>query len=51
MDQVRVALDGEEHGRGSGCAVADFNNDKRIDLACIGASTANLKWYENLPAK
>ena len=28
------------------CAVADFNNDGRPDLACIGATS--LKWYENL---
>ncbi len=34
---------------GSGCATADFNNDKRADLACTGGSS--LKWYENLPAK
>jgi len=31
----------------SGCAVADLNGDTRIDLVCIGGSTANLKWYEN----
>jgi len=30
------------------CAVADLNDDRRIDIACIGAATANLKWYENL---
>jgi hypothetical protein len=34
---------------GSGCVTADFNNDKRIDLACTGGTM--LKWYENLPAK
>lgn len=34
------------------CATADLNGDKRMDVACIGAATANLKWYENLgPAK
>jgi hypothetical protein len=32
----------------AGCAVADLNGDKRPDVACIGAATANLKWYENL---
>jgi hypothetical protein len=32
----------------AGCAVADLNGDGRIDVACIGTSTANLKWYENL---
>ena len=30
------------------CAVADLNGDGRPDVACIGAATANLKWYENL---
>jgi hypothetical protein len=34
---------------GNGCTVADFNNDKRMDLACTGGT--RLKWYENLPAK
>jgi hypothetical protein len=29
------------------CAVADLNGDKKIDIACIGSATANLKWYEN----
>jgi hypothetical protein len=33
---------------GSGCAAADINGDARLDLVCIGASTANIKWYENL---
>ena len=31
----------------AGCAIAHLNTDKRLDLACIGSSTANLKWYEN----
>ena len=31
----------------AGCAVAHLNDDKRLDIACIGTSTANLKWYEN----
>ena len=30
------------------CAAADLNGDGRIDVACIGQATANLKWYENL---
>jgi len=30
------------------CAVADLNGDGRIDIACIGSATHNLKWYENL---
>jgi hypothetical protein len=33
---------------GSGCVKADINGDKRLDVVCIGASTGNLKWYENL---
>jgi hypothetical protein len=33
----------------AGCAVAHLNDDKRLDIACIGTSTANLKWYENRP--
>jgi hypothetical protein len=35
----------------AGCTAADFNGDGRIDIACIGTATANLKWYENLGAK
>jgi hypothetical protein len=31
----------------AGCAVADLNADKRLDVVCIGTVTANLKWYEN----
>jgi hypothetical protein len=33
---------------GAGCAIADLNGDKRLDVICIGTSTANVKWYENL---
>lgn len=29
------------------CVAADLNGDHKIDLACIGSATANLKWYEN----
>ena len=32
----------------AGCTTADFNGDGRIDIACIGTATANLKWYENV---
>ena len=35
----------------AGCTVAHLNDDQRLDIACIGTSTANLKWYENQPAK
>ncbi|MBK5294895.1 MAG: VCBS repeat-containing protein [Acidobacteriia bacterium] len=30
------------------CAASDLNQDGRLDLACIGSATTNLKWYENL---
>ncbi len=33
------------------CAVADLNGDGKLDVACIGSATTNLKWYENLNAK
>lgn len=39
----------QKSGAGAGCAVADLNNDKRPDVACLGSP--NLKWYENQPAK
>jgi hypothetical protein len=32
----------------AGCAIADLNGDGRLDIACIGSATTNLKWYENL---
>ncbi len=32
------------------CAVTDLNGDGKIDVACIGSATMNLKWYENLGA-
>ncbi len=46
-----VATPEQKSMAAAGCAVAHLNNDKRLDLACIGTSTANLKWYENQPAK
>jgi hypothetical protein len=30
------------------CVVGDFTGDGRPDIACIGASTHNLKLYENM---
>jgi hypothetical protein len=33
------------------CAVGDLNRDRRIDVVCIGSSTANLKWYQNEPKR
>jgi hypothetical protein len=35
---------------GAGCTAADLNGDSRIDIACIGTATTNLKWYENVGA-
>jgi hypothetical protein len=32
----------------AGCATADLNADGRVDVVCIGARTAKIKWYENL---
>jgi FG-GAP-like repeat len=29
------------------CTVADLDGDGRQDIACIGSSTHNLKWYRN----
>lgn len=36
---------------GAGCTTADLNGDGRVDIACIGTATANLKWYENTPRR
>lgn len=33
------------------CAVADLNGDRRPDISCIGSSTANLVWFENIGAR
>ncbi len=30
------------------CTAADLNGDGKLDIACIGSATANLKWYENV---
>lgn len=35
----------------AGCAIADLNGDGRLDVVCIGARTANIKWYENVGAQ
>jgi hypothetical protein len=32
----------------SGVVVADINGDGHPDVVCVGASTGNVKWYENL---
>ena len=33
------------------CKILDFTGDARPDIACIGASTGNVKLYENRPAR
>jgi hypothetical protein len=43
---TRTVLD--SHMAAAACAVADLNGDGRIDIACIGSSTTNLKWYESV---
>jgi len=30
------------------CAIEDMNGDGKPDVICIGSSTHNIKWYENL---
>lgn len=35
----------------AGCDIADLNADGRLDVVCIGARTANIKWYENVAAR
>ena len=32
----------------SGCTTGDLNDDGRADIVCIGSSTGNMKWYENM---
>ena len=32
----------------SGVTLADINGDDRLDIICVGASTGNVRWYENL---
>jgi FG-GAP-like repeat len=32
----------------SGVTLADINGDHRLDIVCVGASTGNVRWYENL---
>jgi hypothetical protein len=33
------------------CDIADLNGDGRLDIVCIGARTANIKWYQQLAAE
>ncbi|MCX6623849.1 MAG: VCBS repeat-containing protein [Acidobacteria bacterium] len=43
---TKQVLDDGDMAAGS-CVVADFNADRRPDIACIGDRTANLKIYQN----
>ena len=45
-DWTRTLLD--DKMAAAACAAADLNGDGRIDIVCIGSSTTNLKWYENV---
>jgi len=44
---TRIALD-EGDMAASGLDIADINSDGRLDVICIGTTTSNIKWYENL---
>lgn len=48
---VKSTIDDVGGMAAAGCAVGDLNGDGKLDVACIGTSTANLKWYENLGTK
>ena len=45
-DWTRLQLDAGSMAA-AGCVAVDLNGDRKVDLACIGTATANLKWYEN----
>ena len=47
----KIVLEQPKGMAAASCVFAQLNGDKRVDLACIGSSTANLKWYENQLAK
>ncbi|MCX6614939.1 MAG: VCBS repeat-containing protein [Acidobacteria bacterium] len=42
----RIPLD-EGDMAASGCVIVDVNSDGRPDIVAIGASSGNVKWYEN----
>ena len=42
----RIPLD-EGDMAASGCVIVDVNGDGRPDIVAIGASSGNVKWYEN----
>jgi hypothetical protein len=43
----RKALDDGDMAA-AGCIASDLNGDGKVDVACIGSATHNLKWYENV---
>jgi hypothetical protein len=45
MNWERQLLDAEMAA--SGVVIADLNDDNRKDVVAVGASTGNVKWYEN----
>jgi len=47
MQWTRTTLDDGGMGAAA-CTVADLNGDGKLDVACIGSATTNLKWYENI---
>jgi hypothetical protein len=47
----RIALDDGDMAAAS-CVASDLNGDGKVDIACIGSATHNLKWYQNvIPAE
>ncbi len=42
----RGEIDGGDMAAAS-CVASDLNGDGKLDIACIGSATHNLKWYEN----
>ena len=47
---IRRALD-DGGMPAAACVALDLNGDKRVDIACIGAASQTLKWYENTPSR
>jgi hypothetical protein len=47
---IRKTLD-EGSVAAAACVAIDLNADSKLDVACIGSATQNLRWYENLAAR
>ena len=45
---ARQVLD-DSGGGAAGCAAADLNSDRRLDLVCISSESGVARWYENRP--